>query len=358
MIAISPRRRTRRVLYRDVPVGGGSPITIQSMVTVPASDVNGVMREIRALVRAGCEIVRVAVRNKTDLEGLPSICEKSAIPVIADVHFDYRLAVGSAKAGAAGLRINPGTIGGAEKVRRVVEAASSAGIPIRVGVNSGSIERDLRAAHRADPARALSRSAERSRRLIEGMGFRELVFSLKSADALVTVEANRLFAASNDIPLHVGVTEAGPPLSGTAKSAVALTLLLAEGIGDTVRVSLSGDPVREVTVAAVVLSALGLRTDIPRIVSCPTCGRCWIDVFKIAERLEREIMGIRSGITVAVMGCEVNGPGEAREADIGLAGTKRGAVLFEKGRVVKRLQGDFAAQFIREVHNFIRGNAK
>jgi (E)-4-hydroxy-3-methylbut-2-enyl-diphosphate synthase len=345
MIETIRRRKTRRVLYRGVPVGGGSPITIQSMATVPTADVKRVLKEIRALSRAGCELVRVAVKERADIDALPAVCGASPIP---------GLAVDAARAGAAGLRINPGNIGGAEKVRRVVDAAASAGIPIRVGVNSGSIERNLRALSQRDPAGALVASAVRSRELIEGMGFHDLVFSLKSPDALVTVRANRLFAADNDCPLHLGVTEAGPPLSGTARSAVALTLLLSDGIGDTVRVSLSGNPVHEVTVAAVVLSSLGLRRDIPRIISCPTCGRCRIDVCGIAERLERRIMGLRGGITVAVMGCEVNGPGEAREADIGLAGSRTGAVVFKKGKVVRRIAGDPAAEFIREVHDCMR----
>jgi (E)-4-hydroxy-3-methylbut-2-enyl-diphosphate synthase len=342
------------VFYRGVPIGGDSPITIQSMTTAPTSDARRVMREIRALSRAGCELVRVAVKDPADLEALPSICRRSPIPVIADVHFDYRLAVAAAKAGAAGLRINPGNIGGAEKVRRVIDAAAAAGIPVRVGVNSGSLERDLRALARTDSARALRESALRSLRLVEGLGFRDLVFSLKSPDALVTVEANRLFAADTDCPLHIGVTEAGPPLSGAAKSAVALTLLLSAGIGDTVRVSLSGDPVSEVTVAAAVLSALGLREDIPRIVSCPTCGRCRIDVSRIAERLEREILGRRVGVTIAVMGCEVNGPGEAKEADIGLAGSRGGAVLFKRGKVGRRLSGDIEGAFLAEVRELLR----
>jgi (E)-4-hydroxy-3-methylbut-2-enyl-diphosphate synthase len=354
MMQRSQRRKTRRVFYRGVAVGGNAPITIQSMTTVPTADARRAMREIRALARAGCELVRVAVKDRADVEALPAICEKSPIPVIADVHFDYRIAVAAAQAGAAGLRINPGNIGGAEKVRRVVDAAARAGIPVRVGVNSGSIERDLRALARTDPARALRESARRSLRLIDGLGFRDLVFSLKSPDPLVTVEANLLFGADSDCPLHVGVTEAGPALSGAAKSAVALTLLLSAGIGDTVRVSLSGDPVREVTVAAAVLSSLGLRDDIPRIVSCPTCGRSRMDVSRIAERLEREILGRRVGVTVAVMGCEVNGPGEAKDADIGLAGSRGGAVLFRKGRVVKRLSGNIEKQFLAEVRELLK----
>jgi (E)-4-hydroxy-3-methylbut-2-enyl-diphosphate synthase len=358
MIERAKRRKTRRVLYRGVAVGGGAPITIQSMTTAPTAETRSAMREIRALARAGCELVRVAVKDAADVAALPAICERSPIPVIADVHFDYRIAVAAAKGGAAGLRINPGNIGGAEKVARVVDAAAAAGIPVRVGVNSGSLERDLRALARSDPARALRESALRSYRLIDGLGFRDLVFSLKSPDALVTVEANRLFAADTDCPLHVGVTEAGPPLSGAAKSAVALTMLLAAGIGDTVRVSLSGDPVREVAVAAAVLTALGLRDDLPRIVSCPTCGRSRIDVARIAERLEREVLGRRAGVVIAVMGCEVNGPGEAKEADIGLAGSRRGAVLFRKGKVVKRLSGDVAGEFLAEVREFLDGGRK
>jgi (E)-4-hydroxy-3-methylbut-2-enyl-diphosphate synthase len=358
MSALAPRRRTRQVSYGGVRVGGDAPITIQSMTTAPTADVRRAAREIRSLARAGCELVRVAVKDGDDLAALPVVAARSPIPVIADVHFDYRLAVGAARAGAAGLRINPGNIGSAERVRRVVDAAAEAAIPIRVGVNSGSLERDLRALARRDPARALFESARRSRALVEGMGFRDLVFSLKSPDALATVEANRLFAAENDCPLHVGVTEAGPAASGAAKSAVALALLLSAGIGDTIRVSLSGDPVREVAVAAAVLSALGLRRDIPRIVSCPTCGRSWIDVARTAERLEREIMGMRSGVTIGVMGCEVNGPGEARDADIGLAGSRGGAVLFRRGKIIKRLKGDIPSEFLREVRNFMRDKVK
>jgi (E)-4-hydroxy-3-methylbut-2-enyl-diphosphate synthase len=354
----SNRRKTRTVLYRGVPVGGNAPITIQSMTTVPTADARRAMREIRSLARAGCELVRVAVKDAADVAALPALCARSPIPVIADVHFDYRIAVAAAKAGAAGLRINPGNIGGAEKVARVVDAAAAAGIPVRVGVNSGSLERDLRALARTDPARALRESALRSYRLIDGLGFRDLVFSLKSPDALVTVEANRLFAADTDCPLHVGVTEAGPPISGAAKSAVALTLLLGAGIGDTVRVSLSGDPVREVTAAAAVLSALGLRDDIPRIVSCPTCGRSRIDVARIAERLEREILGRRAGAVIAVMGCEVNGPGEAKDADIGIAGSRGGAVLFRNGKVVRRFSGDVARKFLAEVREFLDEKGK
>ncbi len=348
-IAPGKRRVTKKIRYGGVVVGGGAPISIQSMTTCPASETDRTLDQIAALSKAGCEIVRVSVKAEDDVEALSRICHESRIPVIADIHFDHELAVRSAKNGVQGLRINPGNIGGEENVRRVIEAAGSEGIPVRVGVNSGSIERGLRDLYSEDPARALCGSAIGHLEMIERMGFTDLVFSLKSADPMVTVAANRLFAAENEYPLHVGVTEAGPPLTGTAKSAVALTLLLAEGLGDTVRVSLSGDPVREVLVAAAILSALGLRHDIPDIVSCPTCGRCEIDVAGIAERLERELLGIGKPLRIAVMGCEVNGPGEAKEADIGIAGSREGAVLFEKGKVTGRLEGDITELFVGAV---------
>ena len=348
------RRKTRSVLYGDVAVGGGAPVSIQSMCTCPASREAEALGEITALARAGCQIVRVAVKDDADVRALPVICAESAIPVIADIHFDAELAVRSAGTGVGGLRINPGNIGGEEKVRAVIEAADSAGIPVRIGVNSGSIERDLRALHSSDPARALFTSARRHLDMIERIGYEQIVFSLKSSDPAVTVSANMLFAEDNDYPLHIGVTEAGPPLSGVAKSAVAMTMLLARGIGDTMRISLSGDPVNEVIASAALLSALGLRDDFPDIVSCPTCGRCQIDVASIAGRLERELLGVGKRIRIAVMGCEVNGPGEAKDADIGLAGAAGGAVLFVKGKVARRLEGDFTEEFIAEVLRTVR----
>ena len=345
------RRVTRQVRYGEVAVGGDAPVSVQSMCTCPASETGKTIGEIDALVRAGCEIVRVSVRDGDDIAALPRICDASAIPVIADIHFDFKLAVEAAGTGVAGLRINPGNIGGAREIGAVVEAAGRAGIPIRVGVNAGSLERDLRDLARHDPPRALFESASRHRRMMEEMGFRDLVFSLKSSDPLVTVEANRLFAVDNEYPLHLGVTEAGPALSGAARSAVALTVLLAEGIGDTVRVSLSGDPVREVIVARAILSALGLRDDVPRIISCPTCGRCRFDVAAIAERLELQLAGMHGPIKVAVMGCEVNGPGEARDADVGIAGTRGGAVLFRKGVVIRTLREDFFEELLHEIED-------
>ena len=349
----APRRRTRQIKYGALAVGGDAPVSVQSMSTYPAAEKDATLEEIASLASAGCELVRVAVRDDADIDALPSICGGSVLPVVADIHFDAGLAVRASSAGVAGLRINPGNIGGEAKVREVIEAAERAGIPVRVGVNAGSLERDLRLLYRSEPAAALCESAVRHLEMIERFGFGDLVFSLKSSDPEVTVEANRLFAARCDYPVHLGVTEAGPALGGAARSVVALTLLLVDGIGDTVRISLSGDPVREVIVAAAMLSALGLRADIPRIVSCPTCGRKRIDVTDLAERLEREVMGLRRRVTVAVMGCEVNGPGEAKEADIGIAGARDGAVLFKRGMVVRRLSKDFAREFVREVREFL-----
>jgi len=343
------RRKTRAVRYGDVGVGGGHRVSIQSMSTFPASERDGALAQIKALAAAGCEIVRVAVRDACDVDSLKWICGESPIPVVADIHFDHRLAIASIQSGAAGIRINPGNIGSPDRVRAVVDAAGVAGIPVRIGVNSGSLERDLREKYADDPAGALAESALRHMVMIEQTGFRDMVFSLKSADPAETVEANRIFARSNDYPLHVGVTEAGPPLSGTARSVVALTLLLSGGIGDTVRVSLSGDPVKEIVVAAAMLSALGLRKDIPEIISCPTCGRCHIDVAAIAQELETALPRIGRGLKVAVMGCEVNGPGEAANADIGLAGTASGAVLFRKGRVTRKIEGEFLRNLFDEI---------
>lgn len=346
---IGGRRRTRRINYGGVPVGGGAPVSIQSMSTRRASDISGVMDEFRRLAAAGCEITRVAVRDEQDAEALETICRKSPIPVIADIHFNYRLAVKSAEMGVAGLRINPGNIGGDARVKKVAEAAAEAGIPIRVGVNSGSLEKSLAPMYAKEPARALCESAFRARDLMERIGFDNLIFSIKSSDPMINLESNRIFAAENDYPLHIGVTEAGPLLSGAVRSSVSLAPLLMDGVGDTVRVSLSADPVEEVVAAAALLSALGIREDIPRVVSCPTCGRCHIDVAGIAAEAERRVLSCGKKLTVAVMGCEVNGPGEAAEADVGIAGTENGAVLFRKGRKLGKVKGDILEALMREI---------
>jgi len=346
---MTERRKTRQITYRGFPVGGDAPVSIQSMSTRKGSDIEGVMNELDRLAGAGCEIARVAVRDREDARAVERICEESPIPVIADVHFNHSLAIEAARRGAAGLRINPGNIGGAGRVREVAEAAGEAGIPVRVGVNSGSLEKELEEMYRENPARALCESALRAKRLMEEIGFRDLIFSIKSSDPMINMESNRLFASDNDYPLHIGVTEAGPPLSGAVRSAVSLAFLLREGIGDTVRISLSANPVEEVIAAASLLSALRIREDIPRVISCPTCGRCHIDVPGIAAEVERDILSLKKNITVAVMGCEVNGPGEAAEADVGIAGTAGGAILFRKGKKVGPVKGDLLEALLREI---------
>jgi (E)-4-hydroxy-3-methylbut-2-enyl-diphosphate synthase len=347
-MSLPERRKTRKIRYGTVEVGGDASVSIQSMLTFPASSVSAALGQAVDLAEAGCQITRVSVRDMSDVDSLSALCGESPIPVIADIHFDHRLAVAAAGNGVAGLRINPGNIGGREKTLAVADAAARAGIPIRIGVNSGSLEKELTGLYETDPARALCESAARFLAMLEKDGFEDLVFSLKSSDPMVTVEANRLFSSEYDYPLHIGVTEAGPVLSGTARSVVALTMLLSEGIGDTVRISLSGDPVREIVVAGAMLSALGLRKDLPRIISCPTCGRSHLDVAPLAERLEA-VLPRYGNITVAVMGCEVNGPGEAKEADIGLAGTKKGAVLFKKGKIVGKVKGDLLEVLLEEI---------
>ena len=350
------RRKTRKVFYGDVAVGGGAPVSVQSMCSLPVTAQDEIREQISALTAAGCQMVRVSVRDRNDAELLSGLCRESSIPVIADIHFDHKLAILSAEAGVAGLRINPGNIGSEEKVMAVLEAASKSALTVRIGVNSGSLEKKYRGLYLKDPARALCESAVGYSDLLERFGFGNAIFSLKSSDAMITVEANRLFALGNDYPLHIGVTEAGPKLTGTARSVVALTLLLAEGIGDTVRVSLSGDPVDEVTVAFAMLSSLGLRDDILRIISCPTCGRCRLDVAGIAEALEKSMPRSGQMLKVAVMGCEVNGPGEAKEADIGIAGTEKGAVLFKNGKIYKRLSGNLLESLLAVIEKMTGDN--
>lgn len=349
MNIVEKRRNTRQVSIGRLKVGGGAPVSIQSMSTYNASEREEVLEEIGRLREAGCEVVRVSVKHIGDTAELSRICDQSPIPVVADIHFDYKIAIESVRAGVDGIRINPGNIGGREKIARVIESAGERGIPVRVGVNAGSIEREFRELAADCPARAMCESAFKHMKIIEDMGFEDLIFSLKSSDPLVTIEANLMFASETDYPLHLGVTEAGPVLSGTAKSVVALTSMLEKGVGDTIRISLSGDPVREVVAAQTMLGSLGLREKGVEIVSCPTCGRCLIDVSQVAEALERRLIGIKKRVKVAVMGCEVNGPGEARDADIGIAGSRNGAVLFRRGKVMGRIEGDLADKIVEEV---------
>lgn len=341
-----PRRSTRQVLVGGVAVGGGAPISVQSMTNTPTGDVELTSEQIERLAAAGCEIARVAVPDTAAVAALPAIVERSPIPVVADVHFDHRLAVAAVEAGVHGIRINPGNIGTTDRVRRVVEAAGSAGVPIRIGVNAGSLERDILERDGGPTAKGMFESCMRHVEMVEGTGFRDIVLSLKASDVAMTVEANRLAAAGSDLPLHLGVTEAGTVLTGAVRSAVGLGILLADGIGDTIRVSLAGPPEDEVLVGRKILSSLGLRHGGVTVVACPTCGRSTIDVAAIAGEVERKTAHIREHLVVAVMGCAVNGPGEAREADVGVAGGGGDAVLFRGGQVVRRIDGSESARVL------------
>lgn len=330
------RKKTRQINVGSVKVGGDAPIAVQSMTNTHTADVAGTVAQILRLEKAGCEIIRVAVPDAETAESIPKIKAAISIPLIADIHFDYRLAIASAKAGADGLRINPGNIGGGKKVKAVVDCAKDCGIPIRIGVNSGSLEKDILEEHGSATPEAMVESALRSIDLMASLDFDRIKFSIKASDVHRTVEAYRLLSQKTDYPLHVGVTEAGTLFSGTVKSSLGIGMLLAEGIGDTIRVSLTRDPVEEVRVGYEILRALDIRKRGPEIVSCPTCGRCNIDLFGIVERVETALIDYLPPIRIAVMGCVVNGPGEAKEADIGIAGGDGVGILFKKGKIVKK----------------------
>jgi len=334
------RRHSRTIQIGSVSVGGSAPVSVQSMTNTPTPDVEATRAQIRRLESAGCEIIRVAVPDADAAEAIKAIKAGITIPLIADIHFDHRLAIQAAKAGADGLRLNPGNIGGAAKVREVVNCASDLGVPIRIGVNAGSLEKDLLEDHGGATPAAMVASALRHTSLLQELNFHMIKISLKASDVGRTVAAYRLFADRSDIPLHVGVTEAGSLYSGVVKSSLGIGMLLAEGIGDTIRVSLTRDPAEEVRVGYEILKALGLRQRGPDIISCPTCGRCDIDLFTIVDEVEKALLTETRPLRIAIMGCVVNGPGEAREADIGIAGGKGVGILFKKGRVVHKFAQD------------------
>lgn len=334
------RRKTRQIQIGSVTVGGNKPIAVQSMTNTKTQDVNATLRQIRLLAEAGCDIIRCAVPDMDAAFALKEIVKGSPIPVIADIHFDYRLALQAIDSGVHGLRLNPGNIGGTEKVKAVVEAARGRNIPIRIGVNAGSLPKDLLEKYGHPTPEALVEAAWRHIRILEEMDYRNIKISLKCHDVPLTLAAYRLLASQCDYPLHVGITEAGTAKSGIIKSAVGIGALLAEGIGDTIRVSLTGDPLNEVKVGFEILKSLGLRTYGPTLISCPTCGRTSIDLEKLANTVEQRLAGIRDSISVAVMGCIVNGPGEAREADVGIAGGKGEGLVFRKGQVIKKVPED------------------
>ncbi|GAA1267453.1 flavodoxin-dependent (E)-4-hydroxy-3-methylbut-2-enyl-diphosphate synthase [Sphaerisporangium rubeum] len=333
---IAPRRRSRQIMVGTVPVGGEAAVSVQSMTTTLTADVNATLQQIAQLTASGCQIVRVAVPSQDDADALPVIARKSRIPVIADIHFQPKYVFAAIEAGCAAVRVNPGNIKKFDdKVGEIARAASDHGVPIRIGVNAGSLDPRLLAKYGKATPEALVESALWECSLFEEHGFRDIKISVKHHDPVVMVQAYRLLAKRCDYPLHLGVTEAGPAFQGTVKSAVAFGALLAEGIGDTIRVSLSAPPVEEVKVGVAVLESLGLRERGLEIVSCPSCGRAQVDVYTLAEQVQAGLDGLKVPLRVAVMGCVVNGPGEAREADLGVASGNGKGQIFVKGEVVK-----------------------
>ena len=331
---------TRQISVGGVPVGGGAPVTIQSMTNTPTQDAAATVAQIRRLEQAGCEIVRVAVPDLDAARAVGAIKAAIAIPLVVDIHFDYKLALECVRQGCDAVRINPGNIGSAEKVRAVAQACRERGLPIRVGVNGGSLEKPLLASYGGVTPEALVESAFGHIRLLEDCGFEDICVSLKSSSVPVTMRAYQLMSGKSDYPLHIGVTETGTLRMGTLKSAVGIGGLLALGIGDTVRVSLSADPVEEVYAARDILKAAGVRREGPELVSCPTCGRTKVDLISLAQEVEERLKAVDKPITVAVMGCAVNGPGEAAAADVGIAGGVGEGLLFRKGEIVKKVPQD------------------
>ena len=349
-MATEHRKKTRKMHVGNVALGGGSPISVQSMTKTDTRDAAATVRQIRRLARAGCEIIRIAVPDMEAAETLGKIRRSVSIPVIADIHFDWRLALEAIRQGVDGLRINPGNIGAHWKVAEVVNACSDRAVPIRIGVNAGSLEKNLLAKYGHPTPEALVESAAGHINILEGLNFRQIKVSLKASNVPTTVDAYRLFAKKFRYPLHIGISEAGPSFTGIIKSSVGLGILLSDGIGDTMRVSLSADPLKEVRVAYEILKSLGLRQKGANIISCPTCGRCQIDIRGLASKVESELKDIEKQVTVAVMGCVVNGPGEAREADIGIAGGKGQGILFRKGKVVKTVkEKDLLRELMHEI---------
>ena len=331
---------TKQITVGKVKIGGGAPVSIQSMLNTKTTDVEGSLCQIRELAAAGCEIARLAVPDMESAEAFRKICDVSPLPLVADIHFDYRLAIKAAENGAAKIRINPGNIGGEERVKAVADCCKAHHIPIRIGVNGGSLEKDLLEKYGHPTPEALVESAFSHIRLLEKFGFDDICVSMKSSSVPLMMKAYQLFSAQSDYPLHVGVTETGTEHMGVIKSAMGIGGLLCMGIGDTIRVSLTADPVREVYAARDILKAAGLRHDGVNIVACPTCGRTRIDLIGLANRVEEALKNCKKPITVAVMGCVVNGPGEAREADVGIAGGDGVGMLFAKGQMLQKLPYD------------------
>ncbi|NLJ33594.1 MAG: flavodoxin-dependent (E)-4-hydroxy-3-methylbut-2-enyl-diphosphate synthase [Firmicutes bacterium] len=346
-----PRRQSRLVRVGNINIGAGNPISVQSMTNTDTRDVGATLEQIAGLKEAGCEIIRLAVPDREAALALGRIKNKTDVPLVADIHFDYRLALLSLEQGVDKLRLNPGNIGGRERVQAVVSKAKERGVPIRIGVNAGSLEADLVEEHGRQSAVALVKSALRHVAILEAQDFTDIIISLKAADVAVTIEAYHMAAERTNYPLHVGITEAGTAWAGSIRSAVGIGAILSAGIGDTIRVSLTADPREEVRVGYEILQSLGLRERGPTIISCPTCGRCEIDLASLAREVEEKTKGIAKPLRIAVMGCVVNGPGEAAEADFGIAGGKGQGLLFRKGRVIAKLkEEELVSALMREIH--------
>ena len=349
------RRRTRQISIGPVKVGGDAPISVQSMTKTDTRDIQKTVHQIRRLEEAGCEIIRVAVVDEEAARAITEIKKKIRIPLIADIHFHPRLALRAMESGADGLRINPGNIGGRDRLKPIITEARDRFIPIRIGVNSGSLEKDLLKRFGGTTPEAMVSSALRTIEWMEDLGFHLIKVSLKASDVLRTVGAYRLFSKKSDYPLHLGVTEAGKGSGAIVKSSIGMGLLLSEGMGDTLRVSLTGDPMDEVRVGYEILRALNIRKRGIEIISCPTCGRCEVDLTRLVEKVERAVKKITTPLTVAIMGCVVNGPGEAKEADVGIAGGKGVGVLFKKGKVGRKVrEKDFVPVLLREIYEMTK----
>ncbi|MDP4179804.1 MAG: flavodoxin-dependent (E)-4-hydroxy-3-methylbut-2-enyl-diphosphate synthase [Bacillota bacterium] len=334
------RKKTKKIPIADIFIGGDSPITAQSMTNTDTRDAKSTIIQIKKLEEAGCDIIRLAVPDMEAAEAIREIKKEIRIPLVADIHFDYRLALASIESGADKIRINPGNIGGMDRVQKVAAAAKARQIPIRIGVNSGSIEKEILKKYGGVTPEGMVESALHHASMLEEFNFTDIVFSIKASNVPLTIAAYRLMSQKTQYPLHLGVTEAGTLYKGTIKSSVGLGAMLAEGIGDTIRVSLTGEPVEEVRAGIEILKALELRKEGVEFISCPTCGRCRIDLIEIANEVEKRLQGVSKNIKVAVMGCAVNGPGEAKHADIGIAGGDGEALLFKKGEIVRKIPQD------------------
>lgn len=353
-IEIPKRRSSRMVKVGKVAIGGSAPISVQSMTNTDPHDLAATMRQVQDLAGAGCEIVRLAVPDQEAVEVLRELRKKVEVPLVADIHFDYRLALGAIEAGVDKVRVNPGNIGDRDRVAQVAQAAKARGIPVRVGVNSGSLEKRLLEKYGGPTAAALAESALGQARVLEDLGLKDILLSAKASDVLKTIDTYRILAESCHYPLHIGITEAGTPFAGSIRSAAGLGVLLWQGIGDTVRVSLTGDPVPEVRVAYEILKALEIRQHGPTVISCPTCGRTRIDLAALAREVEKVVAAVDKPLRIAVMGCAVNGPGEAREADLGIAGGAGEGLLFRKGQILRKVPADqLLPEFKKELDSLL-----